>query len=91
MAPGLVTVVLRDALTKSEQALVSHGREDVVATGRRELQAVMRPEMVEAVERLTGHRVVAFLGDHHVGSDYSVENFILERSDTSAAVDQQTG
>jgi len=33
---------------------------------------------IEAVERLTGHKVLAFLSDHAVDPDYAVEVFILE-------------
>ena len=45
---------------------------------RREFQATIRHRCVEAVERLTGRNVAAFISNYHVGPDMAVEVFLLE-------------
>jgi hypothetical protein len=37
----------------------------------------MAPRFVEAVERLSGRRVVHFISSHHVGPDLEIELFFL--------------
>jgi hypothetical protein len=41
-------------------------------------QDAMRGEFTEAVERLTGRSVVAFISGNHVDPDIAVEMFILD-------------
>jgi uncharacterized protein YbcI len=38
----------------------------------------MRDQMVEAVEELTGSKVVAFMSDSHVDPDMTAELFVLD-------------
>ncbi|MDA0169523.1 hypothetical protein OJ998_10530 [Solirubrobacter taibaiensis] len=38
----------------------------------------LRDRFVEAVERLSGRKVVAFISNHHVGPDLAVELFWLD-------------
>ena len=44
---------------------------------RRSFQQTMREELSDAVERLTGRKVIAFMSDSHLEPDYSVEMFVL--------------
>jgi uncharacterized protein YbcI len=74
---GLVTVVLRDTLTKGEQSLVSDGRGDLVLTTRKAFQDAMREDLVRAVEQVVGRPVIAFLSDNHLEPDVAVESFVL--------------
>jgi uncharacterized protein YbcI len=66
-------------MTRGEQTLVDYGRLDIARGLRRELQQTMRPQLVDAVERVTGCRVVAFMTDSHVEPDLLAELFILDR------------
>ena len=74
----VVTVVLEETLTKAERRLVEEGEGETVIATRRIFQRTMRRELVAAVEQHTGRRVTAFLSDHHLGPDVSVEVFVLE-------------
>lgn len=38
----------------------------------------MRDELVEAVERLSGHKVIAFMSQNHIDPDLAAELFVLE-------------
>jgi len=74
----LVVVVLEETLTKAERRLVSDGEGETVVNARRTFQRTMRTDLVEAVERLTGRAVVAFLSDQSVTPDVAVEAFTLK-------------
>jgi uncharacterized protein YbcI len=74
---ALVTVLL-EVLTRAEQTLIAHGEGDSVRDARRLSQRAMADQMVAAVERLTGRRVVAFMADNHLDPDMAVEVFILD-------------
>ena len=73
----LITVVLRDTLTKGERTLVEQGQAELVLAMRRAYQQTMRDELVAGVERLTGRQVVAFLSGHHAEPDIAIESFVL--------------
>lgn len=55
----LVTVVLRDTLSRGERRLVADGGEELVQY-EKAYQMTMRGDLVAGVERLTGRRVIAF-------------------------------
>lgn len=74
----VVCCVLRGGFTHAEKTLYRAGRADIVDEGRRAMQDVFEREMRSHVERLTGRRVVAFLGANHHEPDASVEIFLLE-------------
>jgi uncharacterized protein YbcI len=74
----LVVCVLRDTLTVGERTLVDNGREQTVLDVRKEYQRAMRGDLTDAVEALTGRRVIAFMSDNHIDPDTAVEAFILE-------------
>jgi uncharacterized protein YbcI len=74
----LVTVVLRDTLTKGERSLVAAGKIDVVMTTRKAYQQAMKSDLVSAVERCSGRKVAAFLSENHIEPDIAIESFVLE-------------
>ncbi|HWF49996.1 MAG TPA: DUF2294 domain-containing protein [Solirubrobacteraceae bacterium] len=82
MQDDLITVVLRDTLTKAELRLARTGQMDHVRETRRLFQDAMREDIVAGIEGLTGRRVLAFLSDNHIDPDLAVETIILEPSDT---------
>ncbi len=77
----LVSVVLRETLTKGERSLVADGRGELVISMRKAYQNTMATDLVEAVEGCTGRKVIAFLSDNHIDPDIAVESFILEPVD----------
>jgi uncharacterized protein YbcI len=77
VSPNVVTVVMRETLTKAERTLVADGHVDLVIAMRRAFQRTMSPVVVPAIEAITGRRVLAFLSDHHIDPDVSVETFVL--------------
>lgn len=74
----LVTVLLRDQLTKAEQSLVAESRSELVLEMRQAFQQTMRGELVAGVEQLTGRKVIAFMSANHVDPDLAIESFVME-------------
>ena len=80
MNDELVTVVLRDTLTKGERSLVRDGKGELVLNVRLAFQQTMRDELVEGIEQVTGRRVLAFLSANHMDPDIAIETFVLDGS-----------
>ena len=78
MDQELISVVLRDTLTKGERSLVADGRSQLVLDMRKAYQNTMREDLVAGVERISGRKVIAFLSDNHIDPDVAVESFVLE-------------
>lgn len=74
----LITVVLRDTLTKGERSLVADDRSDLVLDMRHAYQMTMGPDLVSGVEELTGRQVQAFMSANHLDPDIAIESFVLE-------------
>lgn len=82
MNDELISVVLRDTLTKGERSLVASGKAELVLAARKAYQDAMGKDLITAVERYSGRKVLAFLSDNHLDPDIGVESFVLEpRSD----------
>ncbi len=75
---NLISVVLRDTLTRGERSLVADGHDQLVHNMRRAYQRSMRDEAVAGVETITGRTVIAFLSDNHLDPDIAVETFVLQ-------------
>ena len=67
----LVTVVVRDLLTKGEHSLVRDGRADAVLDLRRAYQATMGDELTDGIEEITGRRA------NHIDPDIAIESVVL--------------
>jgi uncharacterized protein YbcI len=90
----LITVVLRDTLTRGEQSLLGDDRGDFVIEMRRAYQSTMREVLIAGIEELSGRKVIAFLSDHHVDPDIAIEAFVLESVNQARSVsgaDQRLG
>jgi uncharacterized protein YbcI len=74
----LITVILRETLTKGERSLVRDGKEDVVRRTRFAYQQTMGEELVAGVEEITGRKVLAFMSANHMQPDVAAEVFLLE-------------
>ncbi len=75
---NVITVVLQDTLTKGERSLVDSGSTQSVLDTRQLFQQTMRDELLEAVERLSGRKIIAFMSANHIDPDMAVETFVLE-------------
>lgn len=73
----LISVVVRDLLTKGERSLVAHGKSEVVLSMRMHFQEAMHRDLVAAVEELTGREVIAFFSANRVEPDAALESFLL--------------
>jgi uncharacterized protein YbcI len=74
----LVVCLLEGGHTRAEQTLDETERGDIVAAGRLGLQAAMRDEMVDAVQRALGRRVRSFMSANDLPRDLQIEVFVLE-------------
>lgn len=72
-----VVVIMHDTLTKAERSLAEDGKRDEVLFTRSSLQNTMRDDMVAAVERILGRKVIAFLSSNHIDPDLACEVFVL--------------
>lgn len=80
----LVTVLLRDTLTRGERSLVEDGRGQLVLDMRKAFQSTMRAELVRGVEEILGRCVVGFMSDNHLDPDLAVEVFVLAPEERDA-------
>ncbi len=80
MGAEYVICFMEDIYTPVERTLIEAGRFNAVQGTRTAFQETMREKFSEAVEQLTGRKVVGFLSQVHVDPDLSVETFILEGS-----------
>lgn len=74
----LVTVVLRDTLTKGERSLVRDGKQELVLNVRLAFQQTMREDLITGIERLTGRKVFAFMSANHMEPDLAIESFVFD-------------
>ena len=77
---NVVLCIVKDTLTKGEQALVDGGEEQSVLTLRRQYQELMREDASKAIEEITGRRVVSFMSDNATDPDMAAEIFVLDEA-----------
>ncbi len=75
---NVVVAVAHEVLTDAEKVLAQSGSHDDIAAMRRLFRQVMEGDFRAAVERLTGRKVIAFLGDSHLDPDVAAEIFVLD-------------
>lgn len=77
MNEDLVTVVLHDTLTKEERSIVRDGSIDLVQVTREAFRKAMKPDLIAAVERLSGRSTISFMSESHIDPDIAIESFVL--------------
>ena len=75
---NVVVTLVPDVLTHAEKSLIDSHRSDVVDQMRRLFHESMDAGFCEAIERLTGRRVITFISGNDVDSDLAAERFILD-------------
>jgi uncharacterized protein YbcI len=73
-----VIAFLEDIYTPVERTLIDAGQEQGVKETRQLFQMAMRERFSEAVEAITGRKVVAFMSQVHFDPDLAAEVFVLE-------------
>jgi len=77
----IIVVVMRGSgFTPLEQTIMSSGEPDRVVAMREDFQRVMADRYKQAIEELTGRKVVAFLSQAHVEPDITIETFFIDGS-----------
>jgi uncharacterized protein YbcI len=74
---NLIVCLLGDSLTKAEKSLVTGGHYASVLDTRALFQRTMRADFTEAVERLSGRTVIAFMSQNHIDPSFGLEAFVL--------------
>jgi uncharacterized protein YbcI len=80
LGDDLLACVLAGVYTDVEQTLIELQRSTIVQETRNAFQNAMQKRFIEAVERLSGRGVLAFISNHHVGPDVEIELFFLTPS-----------
>lgn len=75
---NVVVSLLSGVLTHAERTLNEANQGEAVNQMRHLFQATMEPDFQEAVERLTGRKVVAFISGNNLEPDIAAEVFILD-------------
>jgi uncharacterized protein YbcI len=76
----LLTCVLRDVHTRAEQTLIAAGRGESVRAQRDELHEVVAGDFKQAIEQITGRRVVGAFSAGQEEPSMTVETFVLAAS-----------
>ena len=73
-----VLILVGDTLTKGERTLVATGQAQFVLDMRHRFQTAMQEDLIAAVEKIMGRKVIAFMSANHVDPDMAAEVFALE-------------
>ncbi len=74
----VLVTLMHDVLTPAEKSLTRTSQTAAVDHIRHLFQETMEADFREAVERLTGRRVLAFISGNHIEPDIAAELFILD-------------
>lgn len=69
---------MHDVMTPAEKSLTKNGNAAAVANMRHLMQEAMQVDFNDAIKRLTGREVVAFLSANHGDPDMASELFVLD-------------
>jgi uncharacterized protein YbcI len=75
---NVIVTMMHDVLTKAEKVLAQTGRHGEVADAHGLFRQEMEADFRAVVERLTGQKVLAFLGANHIEPDVAATIFILD-------------
>jgi uncharacterized protein YbcI len=83
LGDDLLVSVLGGVYTDVEKTMIELQRATVVQETRSAFQIAMQGKFIDAVERLSGRRVLAFISNSHVGPDLEMEIFMLAPPQTN--------
>jgi uncharacterized protein YbcI len=74
-----VFCVMEGGLTRNESTLIERGHEDLVRNYRLRFQEAMEDSTVEAVQRITGRKVIGYHSQIVFNPERAFEIFVLDR------------
>jgi uncharacterized protein YbcI len=77
LSDDLIACILGGVYTDVEKTMIEIQRSTIVQETRNAFQDAMKDKFINAVEDLSGRRVLAFISNHHVGPDIEIELFFL--------------
>ena len=77
---NVVVTLMYGVLTHAEQTLSKTNQGEAVNQIRHLFQQTMNADFHEAIERLTGRKVVAFISGNNLNPDVAAEVFVLDRA-----------
>jgi uncharacterized protein YbcI len=81
----LLACVLGGVYSDVEKTMIELQRTALVQETRSAFQGAIQHKFIDAVERLSGRGVIAFISNNHVGPDMEIELFLLDpQSDEEA-------
>lgn len=75
---SVLVTLMHEVLTHAEQSLSKTNQAEAVNHIRHLFQGTMEADFRDAVERLTGRKVLAFISGNHIDPDIAAELFILD-------------
>jgi uncharacterized protein YbcI len=75
---NVLVTLMHDVLTPAEKSLTRTNQTEAVNHIRHLFQETMAADFREAVERLTGRKLLAFISGNHLDPDIAAELFILD-------------
>ena len=75
---NVLVTLMHDVLTPAEKSLTRSGQTEAVGRIRHLFQETMEGDFRQAIERLTGRKVLAFISGNHIDPDIAAELFILD-------------
>jgi uncharacterized protein YbcI len=78
LGDDLLACVMGGIYTDVEKTMIEVQRGTTVQETRSAFQNAMQHKFIEAVERLSGRGVIAFISNHHIGPDIEIELFVLK-------------
>jgi len=75
---NVLVILMHGVLTNAEKSLAKTDHAPVVKNIRQLLHQTLEADARAAVERLTGHKVVAFISGNHLDPDIAADLFILD-------------
>jgi uncharacterized protein YbcI len=75
---NVLVTLMYEVLTPTEKSLADGNRREAVSHIRKLYRETMEADFREAVERLTGRKVLAFISGNHFDPDIAAELFILD-------------
>jgi uncharacterized protein YbcI len=77
LGDDLIACVLGGVYTDVEKTMIEIQRSTIVQETRNAFQNAMQDKFINAIQQLSGRRVLAFISNHHVGPDIEIELFFL--------------
>ena len=77
LGDDLLACVLGGVYTDVEKTMIELQRTTIVQQTRSDFQKAMQQKFIDAVERLSGRHVLAFISNTSVGPDMEIELFML--------------